>query len=86
MLYKILIIWDRDINTFNSFMNFVSNIHTNMQFTLEIKNDKKELNFFDLTLNVIDKHIDIKLFKNLLLLGDNEFLHPIQQKMVAIHN
>lgn len=44
----IFCIWNNNLNILNIFLNFINNIHPNIQFTIKIENDNK-INFLDFT-------------------------------------
>lgn len=70
-------------------MHLVNNIHTDIKFTLETENDKKELMFLDITSNIIWIGIDTKIFRILTGIGrfiNSEPLKPLQHEIAAIHS
>ncbi|XP_045477945.1 uncharacterized protein LOC123683088 [Harmonia axyridis] len=84
----IFCIWTGSNSELESFLELINSFYSSIQFTLEIEDNNKCLNFLDIQVKIINEHLEFNIYRKPTfsdILIHNSSSHPFKIKMSAFH-
>lgn len=84
----ILVLWTGTTRQIDLFTDYLNNLHPNIQFTTELQNEDKSINFLDLNISISGNKHTFNIFRKSThtdTVIHNSSQHPIQHKHAAFH-